>query len=142
MTTKTDDPGANGTHDARRLTEADRFVGQKLKFARRECGLTQDRLATILGITFQQVQKYEAGHSRISAGRLREIAIALAKPIDYFFEPIDMPVAATEALGAEMQIKDLRRNAKRLIDMIDNPSDLRAVVRMLEAIEKTRLEKG
>jgi transcriptional regulator with XRE-family HTH domain len=125
------------SHDARKLTDADRFVGQRLRQARRESGLTQHRLAELLGITFQQVQKYEAGHSRIAAGRLREIAIALAKPIDYFFEPIELTEGPSAESMLRAQIKDLRRDAKRLLDQIECPHDLRAVLRMIEAVERS-----
>ncbi len=123
-------------HDARKLTDADRFVGQRLRQARRETGLTQDRLAALLDVTFQQIQKYEAGHSRIAAGRLREIAIALGKPIEYFFEPIE-PVTAHSPDGQiRLQLRDLRRDAKKLLDQIENPDDLRTVVRLLEMFDQ------
>ena len=65
-------------HEARKPTDADRFVGQRLRQGRRELGMTQEALAATLGVTFQQIQKYEAGHSRMSAGRLLEIAVAIS----------------------------------------------------------------
>lgn len=127
------DRDQNGSaHDARKLTEADRFVGQRLRQARREHGLTQDRLATALGVTFQQIQKYEAGHSRISAGRLRDIAIAVAKPIDFFFEPIGGASPDDCEPALRLQMRDLRRDAKRLVDQIRSPEDLKMIVRLLE----------
>ncbi|MCA8892059.1 MAG: helix-turn-helix transcriptional regulator [Hyphomonas sp.] len=86
-------PSSPGT---RKPTDADRFVGQKVRQARRGPGLTQEALATLLGITFQQVQKYESGQTRLSAGRLRSVVIAGRKPIDYFYEPF---VIATPASG-------------------------------------------
>ena len=63
---------------------------QKVRQARRELGLTQEALSSLLGITFQQIQKYEAGQSRLSAGRLRDVAIALNKPIDFFYELLSL----------------------------------------------------
>ena len=125
----------NAGHDARKPTDADRFVGQQLRQGRREMGLTQDGLAQLLGVTFQQIQKYEAGHSRMSAGRLREVAIALKKPIHYFYEPFE-PVGKN-APGAEnrLKVKDLRRDAKKLLDRISDPDDLQAAVRLLQALE-------
>ena len=118
-------------HDARKPTDADRFVGQQLRQGRREMGLTQDGLAQLLGVTFQQIQKYEAGHSRMSAGRLREVAIALKKPIN-FFEPVGKksPLAETR-----LRVKDLRRDAKKLIDQLGDADDLQAAVRLLQALE-------
>ncbi|MGA1343906.1 MAG: helix-turn-helix domain-containing protein [Hyphomonas sp.] len=64
----------------------DRVVGQRIRWRRRELKLTQERLAELLELTFQQVQKYEKGVNRVSAGRLYEIAGVLGVPISYFFE--------------------------------------------------------
>ena len=67
----------------------DRIVGQRLRWRRRELKLTQEQLGEKLGLTFQQVQKYEKGVNRISAGRLFEIAQALGITITYFYEGVD-----------------------------------------------------
>ncbi len=64
----------------------DRFVGQRLRWRRRELRLSQEKLGEKLDLTFQQVQKYEKGINRISAGRLYEIAKLLGVPIDFFYE--------------------------------------------------------
>ena len=64
----------------------DRVVGQRVRWRRRELKLTQERLGELLNLTFQQVQKYEKGVNRISAGRLFEIASVLGVPITYFYE--------------------------------------------------------
>ena len=55
----------------------DRVVGQRLRWRRRELKLTQEQLGEKLGLTFQQVQKYEKGVNRISAGRLFEVSEVL-----------------------------------------------------------------
>ncbi|MEZ5997249.1 MAG: helix-turn-helix transcriptional regulator [Hyphomonas sp.] len=127
----------NNAHDARKPTEADRFVGQQVRQARRELGLTQDALASLLGVTFQQIQKYEAGHSRLSAGRLRDVAIALKKPIGFFYEPFEIDAPASADAELRLQVQDLRRDGKRLIDQIDDALDLKAAIHILEALEKT-----
>ncbi|MEQ8301365.1 MAG: helix-turn-helix transcriptional regulator [Hyphomonas sp.] len=124
-----------GGHDARKPTDADRFVGQQLRQGRREMGLTQDGLAQLLGVTFQQIQKYEAGHSRMSAGRLREVAIALKKPISYFYEPFEPMGKKSQIAETRLKVKDLRRDAKKLIDQIGDADDLQAAVRLLQALE-------
>ena len=64
----------------------DRIVGQRLRWRRRELRLTQEKLGELLSLTFQQVQKYEKGVNRISAGRLYEIAAALGVQVAYFYE--------------------------------------------------------
>lgn len=67
----------------------DRIVGQRLRWRRRELRLTQEQLGEKLGLTFQQVQKYEKGVNRISAGRLFEMSRVLGITITYFYEGID-----------------------------------------------------
>ena len=67
----------------------DRIVGQRLRWRRRELRLTQEQLGEKLGLTFQQVQKYEKGVNRVSAGRLFEMANVLTVPITYFYEGVD-----------------------------------------------------
>lgn len=64
----------------------DRVVGQRIRWRRRELKLTQEKLGELLALTFQQVQKYEKGVNRVSAGRLFEIAGVLGVPVSYFFE--------------------------------------------------------
>ena len=69
----------------------DIHVGSRIRLRRTMLGMSQEKLGEALGITFQQVQKYESGRSRLSAGRLRDVAIALAKPVTFFFEPLSLP---------------------------------------------------
>jgi transcriptional regulator with XRE-family HTH domain len=78
----------------------DLFVGNKLRQARTLRGLTQEQLGAKVGIAFQQVQKYERGSNRISAGRLFEMAQALGVPVTYFFE--GMSDAVAEASPAQV----------------------------------------
>ena len=59
-------------------------------------GMSQERLGELLGLTFQQVQKYEKGINRIGAGRLFEVAGILGVPVAYFYENVDN---ATQAAG-------------------------------------------
>ncbi len=61
-------------------------VGARVRMRRRFLSLTQQALAESLGLTFQQVQKYERGANRVSASKLYEIARALNVPVPYFFE--------------------------------------------------------
>lgn len=64
----------------------DRHVGQAVRLRRKVLGVSQQALAERLGITFQQVQKYETGANRISASTLHGVAEALAVPVSAFFE--------------------------------------------------------
>jgi transcriptional regulator with XRE-family HTH domain len=67
----------------------DIFVGQQLRAQRSLKGLTQEDLASHTGITFQQIQKYEAGKNRISASRLYQFSRILNAPISAFFDSFD-----------------------------------------------------
>ena len=64
----------------------DQFVSERVRARRKEVGMTQQTLAATIGVTFQQMQKYEKGTNRISAGRLLAIARALKMPVARFFD--------------------------------------------------------
>ena len=66
----------------------DNHVGGRIRERRIMLGLTQQQLAEMIGVTYQQAHKYERGINRVSAGRLFEIARALSTPITYFYEGI------------------------------------------------------
>lgn len=67
----------------------DIHVGARLRYRRMSLGVSQEALAKRLGVTFQQIQKYEKGQNRIGASRLWQLSRELAAPVDYFFEDID-----------------------------------------------------
>ncbi len=66
----------------------DAQVGNRVRIRRMLIGMSQERLGDTLGLTFQQIQKYEKGINRIGAGRLFEIARILGVPIDYFYDGV------------------------------------------------------
>jgi transcriptional regulator with XRE-family HTH domain len=66
----------------------DVHVGSRLKLRRTMIGMTQEKLGEQLGVTFQQVQKYEKGVNRIGASRLQEISRILDVPVSFFFEDV------------------------------------------------------
>jgi transcriptional regulator with XRE-family HTH domain len=70
----------------RRIDPWDIEVGRRVRALRLESGMSQTGLADRLGLTFQQVQKYEKGVNRVSAGRLQQIATALNVPVAFFFD--------------------------------------------------------
>ena len=77
-------------------SQVDLHVGARIKLRRSLRGLAQERLGEALGLTFQQVQKYERGSNRVSASRLHDLARVLDVPISFFFD--DLPVGAGVAL--------------------------------------------
>ena len=120
----------------------DRHVGRRVRMRRLMLGMSQTKLADAIGLTFQQVQKYEKGANRIGAGRLQQIAHVLRVSVPFFFEGVPslsaLPngtVAAPSAAyvsdflasadgltltKAFMQIKDgkLRRSIVDLVEQI------------------------
>jgi len=70
----------------KQTTDVDRLVGIRITALRKARGLSQTALGTAVGVTFQQVQKYEKGQNRVGAGRLQEIARLLDVPVSAFFE--------------------------------------------------------
>jgi transcriptional regulator with XRE-family HTH domain len=69
-----------------RTQDVDRHVGARIRERRIMLGLTQQQLADLIGVTYQQAHKYERGINRVSAGRLFEVAQVLSVPVTYFFD--------------------------------------------------------
>lgn len=86
----------------------DRHVGLRIRLRRRELGVSQEKLAESIGLTFQQVQKYERAANRVSASKLWEMARALQTTIGYFYEGLGDPGAADAAqrLGERQSVHD------------------------------------
>ena len=76
----------------------DRHVGSRVRMRRMMMSMSQEKLGNALGLTFQQVQKYEKGTNRIGASRLQQIAEALQVSVSFFFEGV--PSVGREASGA------------------------------------------
>jgi transcriptional regulator with XRE-family HTH domain len=82
----------------------DLHVGGRIRMRRKFLNLSQQNLADGIGLTFQQVQKYERGSNRVSASMLFDIARTLKAPISYFFEGYGQAEDATEISEAETDI--------------------------------------
>ena len=106
-------------------SEIDLRVSTRLKTARRTAGLTLVELARRVGLSHQQLQKYEQGKNRISAGSLYFIASELGVPLTAFFE-------STQA-SLETPIERARRQAGHIISRIPD-GDMDRVVRVLKAL--------
>jgi transcriptional regulator with XRE-family HTH domain len=89
-----------------RTQDIDHHVGARVRERRIMLGFTQQQLADLIGVTYQQAHKYERGINRISAGRLFEIAHVLSVPINYFFEGVDgeasRPISPRERMCLEL----------------------------------------
>lgn len=72
-----------------RTQDIDRYVGARIRERRIMLGLTQQQLADLIGVTYQQAHKYERGINRVSAGRLFEVSQVLSVPVSYFFDGLE-----------------------------------------------------
>ncbi len=93
-------------------------------------GLSQQQLAQMIGVTYQQAHKYERGLNRISAGRLYEIALVLNVPVSWFFEGLDTEAPVVELSQRQRMCLELARN----FAAIDNQKHQEALSQMARAL--------
>ena len=94
-TTTSRKPNPRGRLDDGRPNPIDSHVGARMRLRRTLLGLSQEQLAGMIGLTFQQVQKYERGANRVGASRLFDLSHALDVPVSYFFDDMPPEVAAS-----------------------------------------------
>ncbi len=82
----------------------DVHVGSRIRLRRTLLGMSQERLGDSLGLTFQQVQKYERGANRVGASRLFDLSRVLDVPVSFFFDDLPAPYAATGARVGMQQV--------------------------------------
>lgn len=99
----------NKTRITSRAKEVDRYVGGRIRERRIMMGLTQQEMAELIGVTYQQAHKYERGINRVSAGRLFDIAQALGVPVSHFFDGLEDGVSL-EATPRQRMCLELARN--------------------------------
>jgi len=80
----------------------DRFIGEHIRLRRTMLGMTQDDLAAAIGVSYQQIQKYETAANRISAGRLYAISQRLGVEIGYFFDDFNKAAGGDGEVPAEI----------------------------------------
>jgi transcriptional regulator with XRE-family HTH domain len=130
---------------SRKSGDVDARVGAKVRLRRVVLGLTLEELGSRVGLSAQQIQKYEAGVSRIPATRLYEIAQALDVPISWFFDPSGSPAvkesATTGRHRGASQEASLRQDAERLVRlfrMIEDPRLRRKVIELVELLAPSK----
>ncbi len=123
----------------RRPSPVDVHVGEQVRLRRKLLGMTQTDLGDAIGLTFQQVQKYERGVNRIAASRLCELSRVLDVSIEYFFEGMPTAVAAISPAPKG------RGKAKKLPDYEPDPMVKREKLEFVRAyykIEDADVRKG
>jgi transcriptional regulator with XRE-family HTH domain len=120
----------------------DKHVGSRVRMRRLMLGMSQEKLADQLGLTFQQVQKYEKGINRISASRLQQVCQILDVPVSFFFEEAPGQSGERRGLGeapSPAYVNDFLASADGLALLkafmrINDPALRRSIVRLVESI--------
>jgi transcriptional regulator with XRE-family HTH domain len=118
----------------------DIHVGKRIRIRRVLLGMNQETLAGALGLTFQQVQKYEVGTNRISASRLSAVAETLGVPISYFFDalpPTDVEVSAEDQARRDLLEQPETLELIRLYYTISDAAIRRQVLQMIKAVAQS-----
>jgi transcriptional regulator with XRE-family HTH domain len=120
----------------------DRHVGSRMRMRRKMLAMSQTQLGAALGLTFQQVQKYEKGTNRIGASRLQQISHVLQVPVEFFFEGAPNESAPHGSIGNALsvtQIDDFISDSDglrliRAFMRVDNAAVRRRIVKLVEEI--------
>ena len=99
-----------------RAQDIDRYVGARMRERRIMLGLTQQQMAELIGVTYQQVHKYEKGVNRIAGGRLYTIAQALGVEVGYFYEGMKALPGQFAPTAQQRLILELSRNFVAISD--------------------------
>jgi transcriptional regulator with XRE-family HTH domain len=124
------DPHGDDEASTQRASLVDHHVGARIRERRTMLGLSQQQLAKMIGVTYQQAHKYERGLNRISAGRLFEIAQVLDVPVSYFFEGLQPGAEAQPVSPRQRMFLELARN----FALIDNDKHQEALSQMARAL--------
>ncbi|MBB3948449.1 transcriptional regulator with XRE-family HTH domain [Rhizobium skierniewicense] len=127
-------------NNEKRLPQAaDIEVGRRIRVRRKALGMSQTSLGETVGVTFQQIQKYENAKNRVGAGRLSKIAAALDVPVSYFFDQENDPAEINETNVAPHTVATFVTSAEgRLLnqafDRIDDLAVRKKIAAMVVAI--------
>ena len=120
--------------------EVDAYVGARIGLRRSALGLSQSALAQQLGISFQQVQKYEAGQNRISASRLHRAATVLGTSVETFFPPVETARGAADEGWETLRFLTSTIDGRSVASgfpLIEDRDVRRAVARIVRALARS-----
>mgnify|MGYP000571999161 CR=1 FL=1 len=119
------------------VQDIDKHVGGRIRERRILLGYTQQQMASLIGVTYQQAHKYERGINRISAGRLYSIAAALNVPISYFFDDL-APTDGTTSSPRQRMCLEMARN----FSLIENERYQDALSNLARALRDPSSKSG
>ena len=114
----------------------DTHVGQRIRDKRNERGMSQTEVANALGVTFQQVQKYERGTNRVGASRLFDLSRILSVPVQYFFEDLENQPTPIEEEDDNV-IRLMKSDTVELVEAyykVENPQVRRQILSTIRSI--------
>jgi transcriptional regulator with XRE-family HTH domain len=130
----------------------DVHVGKRLRLKRTIMGLSQESIGKAIGVTFQQIQKYERGINRMGASRLYDFAKALNVPVSYFFEGYGDELTADSAVygmaeGEAPAFEHESVSSRETMDImrayykIKNPAVRKRIIELIKAVSEEHAEK-
>ena len=120
------------------IAEIDKFIGNKIVSLRLARGLSRKQLSEAVGITGQQLSKYEKGKNRVSIGRLILLSKALGEKVSYFYEELELEVTYQMPIDHEQMRKEIIRNFMRL-NNLEYQNAINQLLRVL--LKDTIIEK-
>ena len=130
----------------RETNEIDKFVGERIRLYRVMLGINQQKLAKDLGVTFQQLQKYERGENRIGAGRILTVANALGIPITFLLDQDALEQQKSGAPAPQSEGPEAARDAYsigRAFAQITDPEVRRSITTLVQSLaQRTEANKG
>ena len=123
----------------REANDVDRFVGERIRLYRSMIGMSQQKLAEHLGVTFQQLHKYERGENRIGSGRLLMVATALGIPITFLLDQDGFKQRQGSAALAEPETPEAVRDAYsigRAFSQITDPEVRRSITTLVQSLAR------
>ena len=139
---------AHGQLNDEQLNAIDAAVGGQVRLRRILLGLSQEAVSKLLGLTFQQLQKYEHGTNRISGSRLYQLSLILHCPVSFFFETVDVEggaeaaqeayaaAGATDEVPADLMKKRKTVELVRAFYAIDDEKQRTAALNLLKTLAK------
>ncbi len=117
----------------------DIYVGERVRFRRKMLRISQEKLANALGLTFQQIQKYERGSNRISASKLYKLAELLGVPINFFFNGYTSTLPKVTSLSDEEDMAyGIKNDGELLIE--DDPLNKQETIEFIYHYYKLKEE--
>ena len=120
------------------IAKIDKFIGNKIASLRLSKGFSRKQLSEAVGITGQQLSKYEKGKNRVSIGRLILLSKALGEKVSYFYEGLETEVTYQIPIDQEQMRKEVIRN----VMLLNNLEHQNAINKLIRLLLKNTIDEG